>query len=79
MSWQEKETISLYLLPLWQILLFTYTGLQVRAGTREYSLHFGSTQIQANTTALLNIAFNLDTDYSVLEKLQLKGEQQKLC
>lgn len=74
MSCQEKKTISLYLLfPLWQIILFTQAF-----GTKEYSLHSASIQIQANT-ALLNIAFNLDADYSVLEKLQFKGEQQKAC
>lgn len=58
---------------------FSYTGFQIRAGTREYSLQAASFQTQANTTASLNIAFNLNTDCSVLEKLQFKGEPQKFC
>lgn len=48
--------------------------LWIRAETKQHGFHPGSTQIQANSTALLNKKFNLDRDYSILEKLQFKGE-----
>lgn len=50
---EKRRQFLLYLLlPLWQIIFFAHTGLQIRAGTKEYSLHSVSFQTQANTTAL---------------------------
>lgn len=76
----RKGNHFLYLLlSLWQTILFTSACLWTRAGTRQRSLYPASIQIPANSTASLNTEVNVHTDYSVLQRLQFKGKQEKLC